>query len=157
MSRMGSSRLWGKITVLVAVCGWALSAQAKYGGGAGTEAEPFRISVVSDWQELMATPADWASHFVLTDNLDLDGVLLSPVGNDANNFTGVFDGNDCVISNADGYVGLFDYLGTAGEIKNLGVEDVSIFGSYPVGGLVGDNHGTLSNCYSSGSRLGHRR
>jgi len=33
MSRMGNSRLWGKIIVLVAVCGWGLSVQAKYGGG----------------------------------------------------------------------------------------------------------------------------
>ena len=32
MSRMGISTLWGKIAVLVVVCGWALSAQAKYDG-----------------------------------------------------------------------------------------------------------------------------
>ncbi len=158
MSRMGNSTLWGKITVLIAVCGWCLSAQAKYDGGSGTEAEPFRIAAVSDWQELMATPADWASHFVLTGDLDLDGVLLSPVGNYSKKFTGVFDGNDYVIRNVDvnmpgsDCVGLFGHVGTDGQIKNLGVQDISVFGYRYVGGLVGDQwYATISNCYSSGS------
>jgi hypothetical protein len=96
-------------------------ARGKYSGGSGTEAEPYRISVVSDWQELMVTPADWASHFVLTDDLDLDGILLGPVGNYTNEFTGILDGNDCIIRNADvnmpgsDDVGLFGYLGTEGR------------------------------------------
>jgi hypothetical protein len=175
MSAMGSSRLWGKITVLIAVCGWCLSAQAKYDGGSGTEAEPYRIRQVSDWQDLMATPADWASHFILTSDIDLNDVPITPVGNSTNLFTGVFDGNDNVIRNADvnmpdcNYVGLFGYL--AGTIKNLGVEDVSIVGRDYVGGLVGYNgffgcdiggcemypgcnDGAISDCYSSGSVSG---
>jgi len=158
---MMSSRLWGKITVLVAVCGWPLSAQAKYGGGSGTEAEPYRISAVFDWQELMTTPADWASHFVLTGDLDLDGVLLSPVGSDDNKFIGVLDGNDYVIRNADvnvplmDYVGLLGCLGTDGQIKNLGMEDTSVIGRYWVGRLVGWNYqGAISNCYSNGTVSG---
>jgi len=157
MSRMGSSTLWGKISVLVAVCGWCLSAQAKYGGGSSTEAEPYRIGAVSDWQELMTTPADWDSHFVLTADIDLNDVPMMPVDSYSQRFIGVFDGNDYVIHNADvnmpdgSYVGLFGYLGTDGQIKNLGVEDTSIFGSYRVGGLVGYNSGTISACYSSGS------
>ena len=142
MSAMGNSTFWGKITVLIAVCGWCLSAQAKYDGGSGTEAEPFRISAVSDWQELMATPADWASQFVLTVDIDLNGVPITPVGNYTNRFTGVFDGNDYVIRNAvvnmpgSNYVGLFGSLGTGGQIKNLGIEGLSIVGRTYVGGLV---------------------
>jgi len=162
MSRMGSSTLWGKITVLIAVCGWCLSAQAKYAGGSGTQAEPYRISGVSDWQELMATPADWASHFVLTADVDLNDVAITPIGNGTDNFTGVFDGNDYIIRNADvnmpdsDYVGLFGFLGTGGQIKNLGVEDASILGNYYVGGIVGYNgwEATISNCYSTGSVSG---
>jgi hypothetical protein len=157
MGTMGSSRLWGKIILLVAVCGWGLSAQAKYGAGSGTQAEPFRIGDVSDWQELMTTPADWASHFVLTADIDLNDVPITPIGNDPNNFTGVFDGNDYAIRNADvnmpgsNYVGLFGYLGKDGQIKNLGAEDVSILGQNCVGALVGYKYsGTISNCYSTG-------
>ena len=159
MSRLGSSRRLGKITVLVAVCGWCLSAQAKYSGGSGTEADPFRISAVSDWQELMATPADWARQFVLTADLDLEGIPLSRIGvSYYASFTGVFDGNDHILRNVDvnmpgAYgVGLFGYLGTDGQIKNLGVENTSIFGWKALGGLVGSNYkGSISNCYATGS------
>jgi len=161
MSRMESSKLWGKITILVALCGWALSAQAKYDGGSGEPNNPYQISSVADWQELMTTPADWASHFVLTGDLDLDGVLLSPIGNDANNFTGVFEGSDYIIRNAvinqpaDYFVGLFGYLGYGGQIRNLGVEDANISGFRFVGGLVGrDYSGTISSCYATGAVTG---
>ena len=169
MSTMGSSRLWGKIIVLIAVCGWCLPAQAKYDGGSGTEAEPYRISGVSDWQELVATPADWASHFVLTADIDLNGVSVTPIAPDTSTshgfqgteFTGVFDGNDHIIDNArvnmpaSHYVGLFGYVGAGGQIKNLGVEGTSLFGGSLTGGLVGYNgEGAISNCYSTGSVSG---
>ena len=170
MSRMGSSRLWGKITVLIAVCGWALSAQAKYSGGSGTQAEPFRISAVSDWQELMVTPADWGGHFILTSDIDLNGVSITPIAPDTSTdydfqgtqFTGVFDGNDHIVRNVDinmpggDYVGLFGYVGTGGQIKNLGVENASIFGNKYVGGLVGFPYNdAITDCYSTGSVRGN--
>ena len=168
MSTIRSSRLWGKIAALIAVCGWALSAQAKYDGGSGTEAEPYRISAVADWQELMATPADWASHFVLTADIDLNGVSVTPIALDTSTssgfqgtkFTGVFDGNDYVIRNVDvnmpssDYVGLFGYLGTGGQIRNLGVEDISVLGRRYVGGVVGySSQDTISDCYSIGGNV----
>jgi len=148
--------------LLPAVC------SARYSGGSGTQAEPFRISAVSDWQELMATPADWAGHFILTSDMDLNGVSITPIAPDTSTdygfqgaqFTGVFDGNDYVIGNADvnmpsvDCVGLFGYLGKDGQIKNLGVEDASIFGKSYVSGLVGYNSGTIKNCYSTGSVSG---
>lgn len=160
MSTMGSSRLWGKITVLIALCGWCLSAQAKYDGGFGTEAEPYRISAVSDWQELMATSADWAAHFVLTADIDLNDVPITPVGDYTSPFAGVLDGNDYVIRNADmnmpscSHVGPFGDLDFTGQIKNLGVENASISGKYQVGGLTGRNDGTVCNSYSTGSIIG---
>jgi hypothetical protein len=144
----------------------AIAPAGPYSGGSGTQAEPYRISAVPDWQELVATPADWASHFVLTADIDLNGVSITPVapdtstsyGFDGTPFTGVFDGNDHIILNADvnmpssDYVGLFGYLGTTAEIKNLGVEDMSIVGRVYVGGLVGSNWATnIANCYSTGS------
>ena len=125
-----------------------------YGGGSGTEEDPYQISTVTHWQNLMNTPDDWDKHFILTANLDLQGITLSPVGNDSKPFTGVFDGNDHIIRNAvvnmpnSEYVGLFGYVG--GQLCNLCVEDVAITGGYCVGGLVGISSGTVSNCYSSG-------
>jgi hypothetical protein len=165
---MGISALWGKVAALIALCGWALSAQAKYDGGSGEPNNPYQISSVPDWQELMTTPADWASHFVLTADIDLNGVSVTPIALDTSTssgfqgtqFTGVFDGNDYVIRNADVnmpgsyYVGLFGYLGTSGQIRNLGVEDISVFGRRYVGGVVGySSQDTIIDCHSIGGNV----
>jgi len=77
-------------------------------------------------------------------------------------FTGVFDGNDHTISNftytstGTSYIALFGSVGSGGEIKDLGMVDVNVdAGSgYNVGGLVGRNYGTVSNCYATGSVTG---
>jgi hypothetical protein len=136
-----------------------------YGGGSGTQANPYRISTVSHWQNLMNTSGDWNKYFILTANLDLQGITLSPVGNEVKPFTGVFYGNDNAIRNAvvnmpgRDYVGLFGYVGTGypgdkGYIHNLGVEDVVIIGGDYVGGLVGLNcnnwYGNITACYATG-------
>lgn len=138
----------------------------QYSGGDGTESSPYRIAEVNDWQELMTEPNDWGSSFILTTDVNLAGVSLVPVGNGHIRFTGVFDGNDYVISNvvinqpSSSHVGLFGYV-FDGEIRNLGVEDVNITGYNYVGGLVGLNYkdkknnfrdgGLISNCYSTGN------
>ncbi|HOH28817.1 MAG TPA: hypothetical protein PLC40_03995 [Candidatus Hydrogenedentes bacterium] len=36
-----------------------------YSGGAGTEADPYRIGSAADWQMLAATADDWDEHFHL--------------------------------------------------------------------------------------------
>ena len=141
----------------------AIASAGTYSGGSGTQAEPFRISAVSDWQELMATPADWASQFVLTADIDLNDVPITPIGNDANGFTGVFDGNDHNVWNFTwsstnrNLIGLFGYVDYGGEVKNLDLEniDVNVINGDWVGGLAGNNSGTIINCYSSGSVLGN--
>jgi hypothetical protein len=54
------------------------------------------------------------------------------------------------------YVGLFGYVGTGGQIKNLRVEDASIFGNKYVGGLVGFPYkAAITDCYSTGSVRGN--
>lgn len=128
-----------------------------YSGGSGTKAAPYRIAMVSDWQELMTVSADWASHFILTADLDLAGIALSPVGTVAIPFTGVFDGNGHSLQNVminlpdSGYVGLFGYLEQEAEVKNLGVLDCDIAGKLLVGAIVGHNYyGSIASCYSTG-------
>lgn len=137
------------------------TAQAFYSGGTGEPNDPFRISTPADWQELMTTEAHWGKHFLLTNDLDLEGISLTPVGYNPNSFVGVFDGNGHVIRNIDislpegRLVGLFGFMRTPGEIKNLTVRDVVVVGSDTVGGLVGTNlRGTISNCCSTGHVAG---
>lgn len=131
-----------------------------YSGGLGTETDPYQISAVGDWQELASTPADWDAWFILTRNIDLTGVTVATVGNNSTRFTGVFDGNRHVVENLtmntpdQDFVGLFGYVGAIGEVKNLGVVNVTIHGHEAVGGLVGRSHGRILACYASGAVSG---
>jgi hypothetical protein len=53
-------------------------------------------------------------------------------------------------------VGLFGYVGGGGIIKKVGLENVEISSTgYYVGGLIGWNWGTVSNCYVTGSVKGY--
>ena len=79
-------------------------------------------------------------------------------------FHGTFDGQGHIISgisviaNHDETVGLFGH--NEGSIINLGIEDSYILYRYDksisrVGGVCGDNSGTISNCYNSGTVNGN--
>jgi parallel beta-helix repeat protein len=131
-----------------------------YSGGSGDPNDPYLITDANDWVELTQMPSDWSACFELTTDIDLSDVNnLSPVGTLVIHFTGVFDGNDFVVSNAmmdlsgSSNVGLFGRVGADGVIRNLGVEDVNVIGNYSVGGLVGyaANNCTISNCYATGT------
>ena len=86
-----------------------------------------------------------------------------PIGKEDSSFCAVFEGNNYKISNMyinrpDAYyVGLFEYVGTGSEIRNLGIEGGSVTGGYGVGGLVGHSEdGTISGSYATGNATGGR-
>jgi hypothetical protein len=141
-----------------------------------TAAEPVsrpthtKISTVADWQELIGASGDWGKHFILTGDIDFNGINLAPVAKDTYagplgfegiTFTGVFDGNGHVLRNASmlllcrDYVGLFGCVDYGAEIRNLGVENVNIAGLNLVGGLCGLNCGTISYCYATSNVWGY--
>ena len=81
-----------------------------YTSGSGIETDPYEIETVNDLMELANTPGDYASHFILTADLDLSGygpyvrALIAPDPNNVSGFqgtafNGVFDGNGHVIEN----------------------------------------------------------
>ena len=83
----------------------------------------------------------------------------TPIGTFTNQFKGTFNGDNhtisgVYISGTSDYQGLFGVLGSGGEIKNIGVEASYIKGKDYVGGLVGNNDGTVSNSYSTGTVSG---
>ena len=102
--------------------------------------------------------------------LDSDGNLNSgsftswtPIGNYDNQYTGTFDGNGKTISGLyfnDGntrYVGLFGYVGSGGNVSNVGIVDSYFNGKYHVGGVCGNNEGgTIQNCYNTGAVSGSK-
>jgi hypothetical protein len=131
-----------------------------YSGGTGQSDNPYQIASVSDWNDLMHTSADWNKNFIMTADVNLQGVSLTPVGNYSTTFTGVFEGNSHIISNVDSNsptaynIGLFGYLGLDSQVRNLGVRDVKVNGRVYVGGLAGQNFGTITNCYVAGDVVG---
>jgi hypothetical protein len=127
-----------------------------YSGGAGTAGSPYQIGTAADWNDLRNTPSHWDKYFILIADVNLQGVALTPVGNSTTKFTGVFDGNDHIIQNvlinspAGNYVGLFGYIGSGGQIRDLGIEDVNITAANYAGGLAGESYGTITGCYATG-------
>ena len=167
MSRTGISTLWGKFIVLIAVCGWCLPGQAKYSGGSGEPNDPYQIATPENLNDIGNHTEDWDKHFILVNDVNLaqyTGAQFKIIGNSVTKFTGAFDGNDNKVRNftwiysSKTYIGLFGYVGEGGQIRNLGMEDVnlSVLDGDCIGGLVGENHGTITNCYCTGSVYGYR-
>ena len=140
------------------------AADARYSGGTGEPNDPYRIATAEDLNDIGNHEDDWDKNFVLVNDVNLaqyTGTQFKIIGNSATKFTGVFDGNDNKVwnftwtSESEYTIGLFGDVGSGGQIKNLGMENVNInagTGVY-VGGMVGQNGGTINNCYSSGSIL----
>ena len=133
--------------------------------GNGTVDNPFLIYDVWDLQDMnMNTYA----HYALANDIDAaitsewnDGAGFIPVGKDvfleySASFRGVLDGRDHVITNLHinrpntDKIGLFGYIGSEGEVRNVGVVDTVVRGDGDVGGLVGENRGTVFNTYVTG-------
>jgi hypothetical protein len=173
------------IPFLMAVCFVALPAQARYSGGTGEPNDPYQIATAGDLIALGETPPDYDKHFILTADIDLDPNLpgrkvfdeavIAPATdlNDwtfsgvpifsGTSFSGVFDGKGHVISHltitGGSYLGLFGAFSCyyVGEIRNLGLVDVNIFGSGSLlGGLVGFayNSASVRQCSSTGTVSG---
>jgi len=144
-----------------------------YSGGTGEPNDPYQIATAEDLNDIGNHQDDWDKHFILVNDVNLaqyTGTQFNIIGrwtdwDDPNNkpFTGIFDGNDNRIWNftwtsgvRDG-IGLFRYVGSYAQIKNLGMENVNVdVGTiWRVGGLVAINWGgKITNCYSTGSISG---
>lgn len=148
-----------------------------YSGGDGSAEAPYRISTAADWIELTRRPGTWDKQFILTADIDLAGIELSPVAPHANPdmeffegtvFSGCFDGQGYTVSNVVidrpdmNFIALFGCVGNGGRIQNLRVDNVQMTGRRYVAGLVaGNGHapydpisGTISNCHVTGVVVG---
>lgn len=78
------------------------------------------------------------------------------MGNRTTQYSGTFDGNNKTVSglyfNGDSTcIGLFGSSESDGNIKNVGVVDSYFKGNDHVGGVCGNNDGTITNCYNAGN------
>ena len=116
-----------------------------------------------------------SANAVLTDNITVNEDVLSavarnnttglqpwtPIGTDYTKaYTGTFDGQSHTISglyysDTNGFCGLFGYVGSGGQVKNVKVADSYINDTVFVGGVCGYNYGgTITNCSFDGSVTG---
>ena len=170
-------RLLCLLTALLGLFGAGQTwAQTKPSSGDGTKGDPYQISTADELRWFAGlvngtltdgTAKNTAASATLTTNIDLGGAAWTPIGNFSANisniYTGTFDGAGYTISNlkvdnssAD-YQGFVGYLGSGGAIQNLTLdESCSVTGSDNVGGICGENYGTIKNCYNSASVSGSR-
>ena len=75
-------------------------------------------------------------------------------------YTATFEGNDhtimglCINRPNTDRVGLFGSTGRGAIIRNVFLEEVKVLGLGRVGGLVGDNDGTITSSYAVGTMMG---
>lgn len=160
---------------------WDGNTAAAFAGGTGTAEDPYQIANGAQLAYLASSVNNGetyeAKNFVLTANIDLNGLPWTPIansfsdallgGSDYRVFAGNFDGKGYTISNVSigsettplesDVLGLFG--ATEGKISNLNLDTVSIHGvakiasGYVVGiagGLVGSSAGSIENCHVTG-------
>ena len=81
---------------------------------------------------------------------------FTAIGDESHHFEGHFDGGGHIISgiriykavkqDADSYQGLFGYVNSGAEVKNVTLDDCRITGYKYVGGIAGRNDGTITGC-----------
>ena len=161
---------------------WDGSIATAFAGGSGTESDPYQIANGAELAYLASSVNSGKTYtgknFVLTANIDLNGLPWTPIGNSFSDallegsnyriFAGNFDGNGYTISNvsigsetAPLEADVFGLFGaTAGKISNLNLDTVSIHGIAKIasigavigfaGGLVGYSGGYIENCHVTG-------
>jgi hypothetical protein len=147
---------------------------AEFAGGTGTADDPWQIDTHEHLNNVRNYLGEEHSnkHFILINDIDLsdefepggayypDGWI--PIGHDDNNnFRSNFDGDGHLITGLkvdaiDGInSGLFGFIQRA-TIKNLGLEDVWVFGINYIGSLAGKAYySTITNSYSTGYISGY--
>lgn len=140
-------------------------------GMAGCSLFPSGNLEIRTWNDLDAVRDKLGGRYVLMNDLDSttagyeelasatanEGKGWQPLGSEDDLFTGTFDGQGYEIHGLfsdrpdEMYVGLFGVVNEKGVIQNIGVVNATLDGYGAVGALVGDNEGTVSNSYSTGS------
>jgi flagellar hook assembly protein FlgD len=138
--------------------------------GNGSSGNPYQIATLANLRWLSENSDKWASgkYFIQTTDIDAsetqywdNGEGFSPIGESSIRFQGNYDGNGHTISgiyinrSSTYFIGLFGFIYTGANIRNLGLIDAEIIGCYFIGSLIGCNReASVSNCYASGTVSG---
>ena len=89
-----------------------------------------------------------------------NGAGWDPIGRSGADFLTTFEGNGHAVRNlfinrpSTNYAGLFGYTDWAAKIRHVGLIQADVAGRTHVGGLVGNNLGTITACYATGQVSG---
>ncbi len=165
---------------------WDGTIAKSFDGGNGTEDDPYVISTAEALAYLASEVNSGQcynnKYFSMTNDLNLDNIAWTPIGDFYNPFNGIFDGNNYTVYNLsitnpnvvsiEGHywhdqfatVGLFGHLdGENGTIKNLSVTgNVKIVNKNAnerddiiAGGICGYARGCIENCHNYCSVYGY--
>ena len=128
--------------------------------GNGTSHAPYLIASVED-MDLLANNVNNGigydgTYFSLVEDLDYQGKTYTPIGNASNQFNGNFNGNGHAVDNVvinlpdDGYKGLFGNTGSSAVVSGITLGgNSSITAKNYLGGIVGLNNGTVTDCHTA--------
>jgi hypothetical protein len=142
--------------------------------GCGDTPPPSEDLEIRDWYDLDAIRDNMGDGYLLMNDLDSttagyeelasptanQGKGWQPIGTEGAQFTGTFDGQGYEISDLfinrpqEYYVALFGYVREGGVVENVGMVNVSVAGQARVGGLVGENQGTVRDSYATSAVSG---
>jgi hypothetical protein len=129
-----------------------LFAQSVFTSGTGTVQNPYVISTV---EQLDAVRNHLSNHFILANDIDIQGAEWVRLGNSINRFTGTLDGKGYTVKNykidrsgAEAWeekqdVGLFGFMGAGSKITNLNITGADVKGGSNVGLLAGRSDGGI--------------
>lgn len=161
-----------------------IAADAECGGGSeivpeepdGSEKYPYEISTPEDLQSISN---DLDAHYVITENIDMNGFDWTPIGTPDSPFTGTLKGNGKTISNLNinasvsgGSYGMFGI--NKGTVENIKIENVTITSvsgtdNQYIGAVAGKNEegaqiskvavssGDIHSSYIAGGIVGENR
>ena len=148
---------------------------ANFAAGTGEPDDPYQIASAQHLISIGSDPDLLDKHFVLIGDIDLDPNLpggrvfaravIAPDMNalerrfQGTPFGGRFDGNDFSISNltisGEDNLGLFGELEEGARVSRLAVVQAGLTGTGGrIGIIAGENRGTISHCYGSGTVSG---
>ncbi|WP_281055310.1 MBG domain-containing protein, partial [Mesorhizobium sp. M7A.F.Ca.CA.004.08.1.1] len=153
---------------------YALGASATFTGTPGAQAlsiDGQSYTLIYDVNGLQAINSGLTERYALANNIEASSTYYwnnllgftalgtdgnTNIQNGGNGFTGTFDGLGHIINQIwvrqipANYVGLFGYVGSTGVVRNVGLVDAYISGSYNTGAIAGFSKGTISGVWASG-------
>ena len=131
---------------------------------------PVATANITEFNNYANTAAGADRHYKLIEDITLElppegGNNWTAIGASDRQFTGSFDGNNFAIenltvNNTASHQGMFGFVGAGGAedaggvLKNIALIGGSITGGMNVGGIAGQNNGTIENSYTMGNISG---